>query len=280
MKRLTERLSAALARLAFWRTPAAPTDAADAAPDEAPAPEALPAETPVPADAPKLIEDAATQTDAPQADEALAAEPQAPAAAAETSTASASDAAEPEPIPPSLFTRLLARLRPRPAIEPTEDAPADLPPPSRDEADAAESEPPPARARRLIALLSKKVVWIPAASLALFALVGTLGALLWQSGQDRAALEAKLKAAEQQLEQTARPALPVTTQPVAPPADADAETTAAATRSAAARPLLAGGDCDINNAEGVSLRLKDCIDAFNQEAAAPARSARQASTPR
>lgn len=268
MKRLTERLSAVFTRLAFWRKSAAPADA-DAATDEAPAPNAVAAKTPPPADTPGLIEDTAAQGAAP-----LAAAPQALASAAEASTAPSTDTAGLAPTPPSLFARLLARLRPPPAAKSVNNAPAG------DEADAAETDPPPRRAQRLFALLSKKIVWIPAASLALLALVGTLGALLWQSGQDRAALEARLKAAEQKLEQAATAPAPATTTPSAPPAPADTESAATAARTAASRPVLAGSDCDINDVEGVSLRLKDCIDAFNQEPAARTLPAHQASTPR
>lgn len=44
------------------------------------------------------------------------------------------------------------------------------------------------------ALLSRKIVGIPAIGFALLAVVGTLAALLWQANREHASLEAKLQA--------------------------------------------------------------------------------------
>ena len=298
MKRLTQLFSSTLARLAFWRKPAA------GGPDEASADPA---------------QDAAASVESPGAGsgperiEASATEAAAPSAARSGTVDEHAETADLAPVPPSFFARLIAKLR-RPKVEspdaspPTEpvapveaagaDPAAEPTTPSflarlaaklrrrpaadtqaadeaeaavvRDEAAGEEDESAPRGFRRVLALLSRKIVWIPAASLVLLAVVGTLSTLLWQAGQDRTALEAKLKAAERKLQQTAT-AKP---RPAGPTASSTSSVNAVAAPAAGPRLDLAGGDCDINDAESVSLRLKDCIEAFNQETANPPRPAR------
>ena len=107
-------------------------------------------------------------------------------------------------------------------------------------------------------------LWI---GLALLAAPGTLSVLLWQAGQDRTALQAKLKAAERQLQQTTTTKPRPATQQAAPasPGETAAGAVAAVTPTADPRPDPTGGDCDLRNAESVALQLKDCIDVFNDE---------------
>ncbi|MEW5967509.1 MAG: hypothetical protein AB1720_11060 [Pseudomonadota bacterium] len=282
MKRLRSLFSPTLTKLAFWRkTPAA--EAASAEPDvrDAPAPEVSEADAPE-ADASPAAERPGwlarlrqvfrrrrDESDAPEAEPApAAAEAAAPVRA--SLAEAAGDAADAPDARPSLLARLLGRLRRRP-VDTTADAATDATPASgshtRDEADEADGEAPPSRMRRMRAVLARKVIWIPAAGVAGLALVGTLGLMLWQSGQQNAALEARLKATEKQLQQ-ARPA-PAGKQNAAAPGQPEpgAQPAGAVGAAVAATPPQSGGDCDIGSAEGVSLRLKDCIDAFNQETA-------------
>lgn len=285
MKRLFTRIPSALARLAFWRKPAAAE--ADASPADSPVadsgselidtPEAQTA-APPPA-RPDTTTDSAETTDlAPDPPSVFArliaklrrtklespdaSPPPEPAATVEASATDADPALEPRP--PSFLARLAAKLRRRPQADAQA---ADEPETAavRDEATDEESDAAPRGFGRVRAFLSRKIVWIPAASFVLLSIVGTLSALLWQAGQDRTALEAKLKAAEQQLQQTAAAQPRSSELPAAPSPAVEVERDAVAAPTAGPRPSLAGGDCDINNAESVSLRLKDCIEAFNQE---------------
>ena len=261
MKRLTQLFSPALTRLAFWRRPAPTAEAAELPPAPLPAP--LTESAPAGGDAPELIDAAETETPATAPEPPAMPEP-------------AMADGDLEPSPPSFFARLMARLRRRPAAE-VDEAEADTPAyASADEA-SPDSAPAPRGMQRLRALLTRKIVWIPAASLTLLAIVGTLSVLLWQSGQDKAALQAKLEAAEQELEKTVAvhpPAADLSAADLSPatPASPAAETALAAADTATLAPPsprrnLSGSDCDINDAASVSLRLKDCIDSFNQETA-------------
>lgn len=252
MKRLTERLLAARTRLAFWRKPAAPAVATGANTAETPA--------------------------APTASPSLPAEAQANAAtAADTpATAAPADAAG---LAPSRLARWLDRLRRRTAHSAATEA---LTPAGQKggEADAADR---PASSRRMLAMLARKSVWMPAVGVAVLALTGTLGAMLWQAGQRNAALQARLAASEKTL---APPRPAPATQPapaVAAPKPVESSPVESSPRepriadAGTARPVKsapAGGDCDIGSREGVTLHLKDCIDAFNQGRAGTGRGSR------
>lgn len=247
--------SSTLTKLAFWRkTPA--VEAASAEPDARDATEP---------DAPEA--DEASPEAAPAPDGTATAVPEAAAPARESLANAAADATEAPASRPALLARLLGRLRRRPAEaaadEATDEAPASADR-ARDEADEADDEAPPARMRRMRAMLARRGVWIPAAGVAGLALVGTLGVMLWQSGQQNAALQARLKATEKQLEQ-ARPAPTANRNAAAAGPRPGAPPAVPAGTAGAATPVSSGGDCDIGSAEGVSLRLKDCIDAFNRE---------------
>lgn len=303
MKRLFTRIPSALARLAFWRKPAA-DEANAASADPAPAQDDVaPAESPSAGNGPELFDASETETVAPsparpdrpvdlaetadlapeppsffarltaklrrpKAESPDASTPVEPAAAVEAGSSEADPSLE--PAPPSFLARLTAKLRRRPEADTqaADDAEVAV---TRDEAADEEDASGPRGFRRVLALLSRKIVWIPAASVVLLAVVGTLSALLWQAGQDRTALEAKLKAAEQQLQRTATPQPRAAGSTTPPSGSAEPSLDAVAAPAAGPRPSLAGGDCDINNAESVSLRLKDCIEAFNLETARPAR---------
>lgn len=147
---------------------------------------------------------------------------------------------------------------------------------------AIEDTPPQGR-RRPSALLPEKSVWILSASLAILAPLGAPGAAQRQPAQDRAAQETKSKTVEQPVELAARPAPPAPTPPpaasVAPGMGTPAAGSAKTARTAAPRSAPAESNCDIRDAEGVSLRLKDCIDAFNQAPAAGTRTERPPRTP-
>lgn len=262
---------AALARLAFWRRPspaASPdTDAPDAVAVPASAPgwlarlkSLLPAR--------RRASPAAPTTTAQAVDERPGADAATPSLiepeAAHESEAPAAAAS------PSLFARLAARLRRQPA--PAEDAEQaameevapDTIAAAEDAADA-DGATSPRGLRKLLAILSRKRVWIPAAGVALLTVFGGLGAMLWQSSQQNAALQAKLQEAEKQLDRASPAAgmpkpLPATSSRPAGPLVANAQT-------AGPDSAMSGADCDISNAESVAQRLKACIDAFNQETA-------------
>lgn len=260
MKRLTERLLAARTRLAFWRKPAAPAVATGANTAETPA--------------------------APTASPSLPAEAQANAATAADTPATAAPAAPADAagLAPSRLARWLDRLRRRTAHSAATEA---LTPAGQEggEADAADR---PASSRRMLAMLARKSVWMPAVGVAVLALTGTLGAMLWQAGQRNAALQARLAASEKTLAPT-RPApatqpAPAVTAPKpvesSPVESSPVESSPREPRIAdagTARPVKsapAGGDCDIGSREGVTLHLKDCIDAFNQGRAGTGRGSR------
>ncbi|MFZ5575751.1 MAG: hypothetical protein ACOY5S_11175 [Pseudomonadota bacterium] len=234
---MTERLLAARARLTFWRRPAAPAVATGANAAETPA--------------------------APTASPPPPAESQAGAAAAADTpvTAAPADATDPAP---SRLVRWLARLRRRPAGTAATEAHT----PAGQEGEDAGMAARPAPSRRVLAVLARKPVWMSAVGVAVLALIGTLGVMLWQAGQRNAALQARLAASEKRLA-PAGPA-PATRQAPAVAAPTPAESTPAEPRIAdagpvaPAKPAPAGGECDIGSREGVTLHLKDCIDAFNQ----------------
>ncbi|MFN3751807.1 MAG: hypothetical protein ACK4SR_10570 [Thiobacillus sp.] len=245
---MTERLLAARVRLAFWRKPAAPAVATGA----------NTAETP----------------EAPTASPSLSAEARAgDATAAETSVTAAPDEARLAP-PPSRLARWLGRLRQRAANTASLEALT----PAGHEGEDADAADRPAPSRRVLAMLARKSVWMPAAGLAVLALIGTLGAMLWQAGQRNAALQARLEASEKKL-------APARSAPAARPDPAKAaprpvESSPVESRIAGAGTVTpaksapAGGDCDIGGREGVTLHLKDCIDAFNQGRAGAGRGSR------
>lgn len=219
MRRLFARISTALGRLAFWRKPAAA--------DEAVAP---PTANAVP------VQEEVTGPDAA----AGVASPPAMPSAGETVQATDSSLT-----PPSFLARLIAKLH-RPKVE----APAVAP-------DEAEDETRPNH--RVPALLSRKIVGIPAIGFALLAVVGTLAALLWQANREHASLEAKLQAVERELELAAPAAAPkAAAKPVPPASTASLSTTTARPARTPAR-----SDCELRGTERVSLQLKDCIDTFN-----------------
>lgn len=269
MKRLTQLFSPALARLAFWRKPGpTDTDPAEALaepvaaePRPAPADEAAEGPAQQPGWAARLWQ-RFRRRPSPATDEAAeTAETAAPAAAVDETPATPDDAEAP---PPSFLARLTRRLRRRPQAEAADadEAPAEAPHATRDETEAEAEAAPPSRMRRLLAALSRKRVWIPAASVAVLALFGTLGAMLWQSGQENAALQARLQQAEQTLKQTApsQPGLRKAPSAATPPTGSIAAVAPVPIRSTAS-----GADCDISSAASVAQQLKGCIDAFNQE---------------
>lgn len=164
--------------------------------------------------------------------------------------------------------RLLARVRMRKASEPAVETHED----SQADETANEDEAVPRPSGRVIALLSRRIVWIPAASLVLLTIVGTLSALLWQSSRERSALEAKLDATKHQLE-TQRANPPPAATPLSHPTPVAAATVptapTVATVSRTQRRSSPSVACDIQDPSSVSLKLKDCIDAFNRDANGP-----------
>lgn len=148
-----------------------------------------------------------------------------------------------------------------PAVETHEDSQA--------EETANEDEAVPRPSGRVIALLSRPVVWIPATSLVLVAVVGTLSALLWQSTRERFALEAKLDATKHQLETQLANHPPAATPLAHPTPVATPTAPAVAAVAPAQRRSSPSVDCNIQDPASVSLKLKDCIDAFNRDANGP-----------
>lgn len=256
MKRLTRLFPPALARFAFWRKPAAP-DVAQAESDPLHAPaeqDASPetsSETP-----PGWLTRFRRVFRRRRPDNAEASTARLPD---ETDAAEASR--------PRFLAKLAGRLRRQAAASPaatvTDEAldenPRQQGPPDKDGEAAS-----PRGLRRIWALVSCKRIWIPAAGVAVLALVGTLGVLLWQATHEQTLLKTRVHAAEKKLER-ASPAAGIAKAPAVAPRPATEPLVTAATVAPAPPARSAGGDCDINSKEGVSLHLKDCIDAFNQE---------------
>lgn len=227
--------------------PAERSDAGDAAADDVSAPElSLLARI-----RNRFRRHSAADTETPP-DQTTSTEP--PRDRTDASAAAADDA----PVPKlSLLARLKRRLRRQPEL-PLEAA-ADAGAPSPDQAgdaDGEETAVPVGRARRVLATLSKKRVWIPAVSLVLLALMGTLTLMLLQSAQEKKKLQTELLATQKKLEQT-----------VARKAAAKrhaSRATDGATATTAGDSLGEDGDCTVHDKESVIRNLKNCIDSFNQ----------------
>jgi hypothetical protein len=161
-------------------------------------------------------------------------------------------AADEVPVPKqSWLARLTRRFRRQPEL-PSEDA---------EDADASTSEAQRAETADEAAegdehAFSNKRVWIPAVSVVLLALMGTMAAMLLQSAQEKQKLQAELLATQKKLQKT------VTSKAAAkrPTARRNADGNVAT----ADDTVGADGDCTVSDQESVIRNLKNCIDSFNQ----------------
>jgi hypothetical protein len=195
---------------------------------------------------------------------------------------------EAPPAKPSLLARLKNTLRRQPAPE-TLDVDADEPMPDArrnrnpsrtgeaNDAASEETSVQPGRFRRTLAALTKKWVWIPAASVMLLAMMGAMLMQLQQSAQEKEKLQAELRATQQKLEQASGAKKPASRKVAANP-DAPGQTDGLALSSvgsgADSQPGFDEGGCVVTDKESVSQNLKNCIDDFNRSMA----STRPAST--
>lgn len=241
MKHFLTTLNAWLAKLAFWRKPAADNSAAQA--ESAPDTDAQDADT---QDAPPASAETAAE-DAPEALQAAAAKPNwlvrikglfnfrrrniAAVADGETETGdeavtqeshaagAATDASDAEDSPspkPTFIARLkqLLRFRRKPAASDeteTDDKTQAVDSAAEADSPAEEEEAPPSRLKRILRRLRNKWVWIPATSVAVLGLVSWIVVAMLHATQEKARLQAELQTAKKMLEQK-------TVTAVAPPA--------------------------------------------------------------
>jgi len=133
----------------------------------------------------------------------------------------------------------------------------------------AEGADPAGTRRGIRAFLSRKWVWIPGASLALLALIGTMTFMLVQSAQQNRQLQATLTSTQKELKQTTlrhqaqptpRPLQVAALEP--PPAPAN-ETINRKARSASSASSFAEEDCVVSDKTSVIKNLRRCIESFN-----------------
>lgn len=197
---------------------------------------------------------------------------------------------EPAESKPGLMARLAARVaswRRKPTAQGSADEAPDEPPPAarakEDTPPSDEETPPrPPLAKRILAVLLKKSVWMPSTALLLVA-VSTISSITYmrsQQSQQEQALK-KLQAAKFQLERENQKLRKKKNLPPAPEGkDAHEKTTVAAnteepipsasetTVDAGARPKAsgaasAGGDCLVGDKADVGESLRRCIEGFN-----------------
>jgi hypothetical protein len=157
---------------------------------------------------------------------------------------------------------------------------SDTPPPTETAPPDADTPPAPPFLKRLLGLLLRKAVWMPAVGILLVA-VGAAVSVSFMRGmqanqakamQDLEAAKLKLEQENQKLRtaQTLAPA-PAAAAPASetkPPESVTSEMEAKqpSTHATSRAPGRIGGDCVVADREGVGTSLKDCIDAYNQAA--------------
>jgi len=190
------------------------------------------------------------------------------------------DAAETEAEPPPKLpwlARLKEKFRRQPKLEAleesveTDDFPASTRhSATRDENEEAEQEAPkPGLLKRLLAVLSKKWVWIPSVGMVVLALVGSVTFMLLNAAQEKEKLQAELKKARKQIAQqaavvkqasVAKQAAALENSPEQAPRPAPVMVVAA---NSDTKPGVAAGDCLVTSKESVATSLKGCIESFN-----------------
>jgi len=188
------------------------------------------------------------------------------------------DAAETdvEPAPKlSWLARLKQKFRRQPKLEALEesDEESSVPSSARAQDEEAEEEAPkPARFKRLLALLSKKWVWIPSVSVVVLALMGGVAFMLLNAAQEKAKLQAELQQAQKKIAQqaavvkqvaAAKQAAAIELSPEKAAQPAPAMIGAANPDS---KPGVNAGDCLVTSKESVAASLKGCIESFNAKA--------------
>jgi hypothetical protein len=278
LNRFTAKLKHRLARLAFWRKPAAPIPEQPETSDPETARDLKAVEAELSADADTLALPVgwfARMKQGLRRQRSPVQDPDQSGATAPPSRDDASATADAAPTPqPAFLARLKSMLRRQPRLEqPEAVAVADDPKPGTEEireaAASGDAEPTGdeeavhvSRFRRVLAMFSNKWVWIPGVSAVLLALIGTMLLMLQQSAQEKEALQAELLATRNKLEQTTGTKKAAASLSVAGQADA---TTFARAGSAAAEtgPGVDAGDCLITDKASVTQNLKNCIDSFN-----------------
>lgn len=144
---------------------------------------------------------------------------------------------------------------------------------SRDEPEAdadVENVPPrPGLLKRLIPVLARKRVWIPAVSFAVLGMAGGVAWLAIQSSHDKKQLEAELAAVKKKLAQIPKSAPVAVVPPVSAPPAPPTPTPDPAFEIVGHKPIheSASGvdesDCVVADREQVAKNLKRCIEGFN-----------------
>jgi hypothetical protein len=285
LNRFTAKFVHGFARLAFWRKPAASMpESADAEPAQAAAAprssrhagaiDSVPAEpavaragwfarikhtlrgwlrlTPVQAEALEPVvaaEHSVAKRVEPEASEAIASAPK-----------------------PSVLARLKRLFHRKPVLALAEEE-ADRPParshPTRAAATSNLEEPiaeaevaPASRLQHLRGVLANKRVWIPAVSVALLAVFGTMTWLLLQSGQEKQQLQLELQAANKKLKPAASLKLAAKVPAPQPTSHPVSQMPSVAT-DGSPKSGANGGECLISNPKNIAENLKNCIDGFN-----------------
>lgn len=181
-----------------------------------------------------------------------------------------------EPAPKlSWLARLKQKFRRQPKLEALEesDEVSSMPSSARAQDEEAEEEAPkPARFKRLLALLSKKWVWIPSVSVAVLGLMGGVAFMLLNAAQEKAKLQAELQQAQKKIAQQAAVVKQVAAAKPAAAIETSPEQTARSapvmigTANADTKSGVAVGDCLVTSKESVATSLKGCIESFNAKA--------------
>lgn len=187
-----------------------------------------------------------------------------------------------EAAPPKLswFARFKGKFRRQPKLEALEesDETDNLPgstkrSTTKEEETEAEEPPKPGLFKRLLAVFTKKWVWIPSLGVLVLALIGGVVFMLLQASHEKQSLQAELKKAQKKIEQQAAVVKQVTAAKEAAPIEISPEPVKPAPTMIGAanpdsKPGVNAGDCVVTSKESVAASLKGCIDSFNAGAGA------------
>lgn len=171
----------------------------------------------------------------------------------------------PAKVPPVVVTP--AAAKPATGIQ-KQSAPSDAPASDNDSDDDSDAAPAN-RMRRLLAVLSRKKVWIPGVSFVLLAIMGSLLLMLLHAKQEQHRLQTELLAAQQKGKPSPASAHAVAHAPAAMQVAAiaaGADSVPVSTNEsgiADSQPGIDPDDCIITDQASVLKNLKRCIDSFN-----------------
>lgn len=195
----------------------------------------------------------------------------APAALAQAMPAVVDEAPAVEKLSVLARLKALFQRKPKPDGDPTINAPVAA---TEQVEEGADAEATLTAKQRMMAVLARKRVWIPALSLLVLVPIVVMAMLLLQSGKEKAHLQAELLATQNKLKQPPKvepvPDLmkPMVAAPVAAAPEPLQETSThgvVKTASKADVQSLADDiDCSVSDKESVAKNLKNCIELFNR----------------